>query len=274
MNIDDYKYITNQIFPHGMGTRVSFLINAIAFSKFENKEFIMTPFSYQTKKREFDTNPRTKTYDYIGSCTRWDTILNLDVKKITEMPNVELEKVLPLCFPSFNNTPANDYGNNGKIRLLRGEIKNEYFKITKKEKSDKVKVSVHIRRGDAISHSHRFLPNEYYIKIINIVETFLKKNNINYEVKIFTQKLGFYKNGLEKYKIYLDDEVSDVNVWTNLLNSDIIIGSNSALSTSVGMLTDGLYVHPHRKNQLLVTDWLYGSELNYDLLKKRLDEIK
>ena len=79
MNIDDYKYITNQIFPHGMGTRVSFLVNAIALSKFENKEFIMTPFSYQTKKREFDTNPRTKTYDYIGSCARWDTILNLDV---------------------------------------------------------------------------------------------------------------------------------------------------------------------------------------------------
>lgn len=268
MNINNYKYITNQIFPHGIGTRISFLINAIAFSKFENKEFVITPFSYQTYKKEFKHNPRTKTYDYIGSCARWDTLLNLDGKKISDIPNDNLGEVLHLCFPTITNTPPNNGVIYDKIRLLRSKIRNEYFKIPKKIVSDKVNVSVHIRRGDACSFKHRFVPNEYYVKTINIIEDFLIKNNVDYTINIYSQKMGYYPNGLEKYKVYFEDEVSDIDAWVNLLNSDIIIGSNSALSTSVGMLTNGLFIHTQKDNFPLVDDWLYGSDLTYDKLKK------
>tara|TARA_R110000868_G_scaffold209966_1_gene459890 strand:+ start:1930 stop:2145 length:216 start_codon:yes stop_codon:yes gene_type:complete len=59
----------------------------------------------------------------------------------------------------------------------------------------------------------------------------------------------------------------DNDAWVNILNSDIIIGGNSAFSTSIGMLTDGVYIHTQTGNVPLIDDWLYGSELTYNKLK-------
>jgi hypothetical protein len=274
MTIDNYTYVTNQIFPHGGGTRISFLLNAIMYSKIENKEFLITPLSYETEKKEFNTNPITKTFDYPNYCKRWDSVLNLNGKKIYDLPKEEHEKVLHLCFATFNNTPPIDSIINDKIRLLKTEIKNEYFKIPKKDKNDKIKLSVHIRRNDAITWPHRYVPNEYYVNTINVVKEFLSKNNISYDLKIYTERNGFNNKGLEEYKIYFDDEVLDTDVWFDLINSDIIIGSKSAFSTSAGLLTDGMYIHPEKKDQLLVSDWLYSCELDNNKLKKRFYEIK
>ena len=30
--MNEYKYVTNEIFPHGLGTRISLLLNAITYS--------------------------------------------------------------------------------------------------------------------------------------------------------------------------------------------------------------------------------------------------
>jgi hypothetical protein len=274
MNINDYKYITNEIFPHGGGTRVTLLTNAIIFSILEKKEFILTPFAYQTEKKEFNANPITKTLDYPSYCNRWDSILNLELKKIYEIPKEELKYVLPLCHPSVDNIPPSGSYFNDKIRELRYEIKNKFFKIPEKEITDKIIVSVHIRRGDATPWAHRFLPNEYYVNTINVLKDFLIKNDIDYDLKIYTERNGFNNKGLEEFNIYFDDEILDIDVWNKLINSDIIIGSNSALSSSAAMFSDGLYIHSYKENQPLVSDWIYSSELNYNLLKKRFNEIK
>lgn len=267
--MNDYKYVTNEIFPHGLGTRISLLLNAITYSIIENKEFIFTPFSYQTSKLEFNSNPMTKRVDYPESCRRWDTLLNLDGKLITDIPN-ELSSVLYLSHPSINNTPLS--GDDGyvmfnKIRNLRDNIKRDYFKIPPKNKDKKLSVSVHIRRDDAININSRFVSNEYYINTINILEDFLKTNNKEYELSIYTQKNGFNIKGFEKYKIIYDSDMTDNECWVNMLNSDIIIGGNSAFSTSIGMLTDGIFIHTQTDNLPLMDDWLYGSELTHDKLK-------
>ena len=264
-----YKYVTNGIFPHGLGTRISLLINAISYSILEGKEFIFTPFSYQTNKLEFNTNPMTKRINYPEACSRWDTLLNLDGKLITDIPN-ELSSVLYLMHPSINNEPLS--GDDkvimaNKIRNLRGVIKRDYFKIPLKQENNKLKVSVHIRRDDAVNIHSRFVSNEYHINTINQVETFLMSENKEYEITIYTQKNGFNVSGFEKHRIIYDSDMSDNDSWVNMLNSDIIIGGNSAFSTSVGMLTDGVYIHTQTDNLPLIDDWLYGSELTHDKLK-------
>tara|TARA_R110000868_G_scaffold209966_1_gene459889 strand:+ start:1322 stop:1819 length:498 start_codon:yes stop_codon:yes gene_type:complete len=160
----DYKYVTNGIFPHGLGTRITLLTNAIAYSIIEGKEFVFTPFSYQTNKLEFNTNPMTKRIDYPEACSRWDSLLNLDGKLITD---IEQSSALHLLHPSINNQPLS--GDDkvimaNKIRNLRGVIKKDYFKIPPKQENNKLKVSVHIRRDDAINIASRFVSDEYYIK--------------------------------------------------------------------------------------------------------------
>jgi len=271
MNQNNYKYITNQIFPHGGGTRVGLLVNAIIFSKLEKKEFVLTPFSYETEKKEFDSNPITKTFDYISYCKQWDKILNLNVKKIYEILKEENSLVLHLCHPSLTNEPAVGFYVNDKIREFRNEIKNKYFILSpKKEKNDTLSVCVHIRRDDAIYFSHRFIPNEYYVKMIELITNILETNKINFNIKIYTQRLGYSNIGLEKYDTYFDDQTIDTDVWNEIINSDIIVGSNSAFSTSAGMFTDGIYIHPQQYGQLLVSDWLYGCSINSDILQKKV----
>jgi hypothetical protein len=90
------KYITNEIFPYGLGTRIFLLTNAIGYSKLEDIEFVLTPFSYQTNKLEFNSNPRTKNVDYLEFCNRWDTLLNLEHKLITDIPKNELIFITPI----------------------------------------------------------------------------------------------------------------------------------------------------------------------------------
>ena len=101
-------------------------------------------------------------------------------------------------------------------------------------------------------------------------EDFLKTNNKEYELSIYTQKNGFNVKGFEKYKIVYDSDMTDNECWVNMLNSDIIIGGNSAFSTSIGMLTDGIFIHTQTDNLPLMDDWLYGSELTHDKLKMYL----
>ena len=274
MSIDNFNYITNQIFPHGLGTRIALLINAIAYSKFENKEFIFTPFSHQNTAGEFDANPMTRRIDYLEACNRWDTLLNLDGKLITDIPDNELGTVLALCHTSIKNSPPQ--GHEGylminKVRGLRGEIRDEFFKIPPKKEDGKLKVSVHIRRDDIIGMKSRFIGNGYYIETIGLLEEFLIGNNSEYELTIYTQRNGFDVSGFEKHKIIYDTDMSDNDVWVNLVNSDIIIASNSAFSTSVGLLTDGVFIHPQVDNFPLMDDWLYGSELTQDKLIEKLN---
>jgi hypothetical protein len=178
---------------------------------------------------------------------------------------------LYLSHPSRSNVPLTgdeSYLVVNKIRQFRSEIKNEFFKLSPKKENNKLVVSVHIRRDDAINIPSRFVNDEYYIKMIDEIETYLKNNNKEYELTIYTQKNGFNFNKFKGYNIVLDSDMSDNEVWVNILNSDIIIGSNSAFSMSVGMLTDGLYVHTQTDNFPLIDDWLYGSKLT----QKKLSE--
>ena len=102
------KYITNEIFPHGLGTRMFLLTNAIGYSIINKTEFVITPFSYQTVAKEFTTNPMTEKVDYISDCARWDSLLNLNKKRITDIE--DLSEVLYLSHPSSNNhvPPVNE----------------------------------------------------------------------------------------------------------------------------------------------------------------------
>ena len=184
------KYITNEIFPHGLGTRVFLLTNAIGYSIISGVEFVITPFSYQTDKNEFNSNPMTKRVDYISDCILWDTLLNLDKKKITDIE--DLSEVLYLSHPSPTNEGAEIEVYN-EIRGLRNKIKSDFLNISSKNDSDVINIGVHIRRGDIINDKNRFIDNSYYINIINILETLLKNKGVEYKIIIFTCFQGISK---------------------------------------------------------------------------------
>ena len=265
------KYITNEIFPHGLGTRMFLLTNAIGYSIINNIEFVITPFSYQTYENEFSKNQMTKSVDYVSDCTRWDSILNLDKKRITDIE--DLSEVLYLSHPSSNNhvPPVGEqFELYNKIRGLRDEIKRDFLVIPPKVKSDVINISVHIRRGDIINDKRRFIANNYYLVSLSILEVFFKERNIKYDITIYTQRHGFVSTGFENFKIKFDTDTSDNETWISMLNSDILLGSNSALSTSVGMLMDGTFIHPSSDNFIDMVDWLYGDKLDNKTISKKL----
>jgi hypothetical protein len=93
---------------------------------------------------------------------------------------------------------------------------------------------------------------------------------IKYDITIYVQKEGFVVTGFEDFNIKYDTDISDNETWVAMVNSDILLGSNSAFSTSVGMLMDGIFIHPTSNNFTDMTDWLYGNELDKNSINKKL----
>ena len=146
-----------------------------------------------------------------------------------------------------------------EIHKFKDDIKN-LFSLRKKDKQNNIKISIHIRRGDVIqSFTDRWLPDEYYLNIIKDLEV---KYNGNFDLTIYTQRNNFNPDSFVKYKIIYDDESLDYEVWSDLINSDILVIGKSAYSYSAGMLCDGVVVYPeegmfHPK----INSWIYNTEI-------------
>jgi hypothetical protein len=265
----DKSYISNLPLNHMVGSKLLKIINLIGYSfylksKNHNIEFVYTPLDFELNEINLSYNQlnqynypypiSNQRETYLELCKRWDNYLNYNGLKITD---VDTNLVEFLIHPKkFNETE--DFVFN-EIHKFKDDIKN-LFSLRKKDEQNNIKISIHIRRGDVDqSFTDRWLPDEYYLNIIKDLEV---KYNGNFDLTIYTQRNNFNPDSFVKYKIIYDDESLDYEVWSDLINSDILVIGKSAYSYSAGMLCDGVVVYPeegmfHPK----INSWIYNTEI-------------
>ena len=246
------KYISNQILDHGIGSRILKIINLIAYSEFlKNKgfnyEFAYTPLNYEGFGMNFQTNQFWSYHynvvenlrdEYLSVCNRWEKFLQFSGTVITEVnPN----DIIFLVHPKLSGETELEVFN--YTRLIKTKIKNEIFKIPKKQKKDFLDIKIHIRRGD-VDEKHpddRWLDDNYYLDVINNLKEKIKDN---YKITIYTQRKNFNSELYKDYHTKYDDETLDNEVWLDFINSDILVIGKSAFSYSAGILNDNTVIYP------------------------------
>jgi hypothetical protein len=266
---NNFKYITNAVLNHGLGSKILKLINLMGLVSLLNKinykyEFIYTPLSYEGFGVNFHNNhlleyyhktPSNRREEYIKICNRWDDMINYKGKKIYDVNHSD---TIFLVHPSIHNCTDIDVFN--ETKNIKQKIKND-FNLTKKSKKKYTDIKIHIRRADVdgLLNMDRWLNNDYYL---NVIDKLKEKYKLNYKITIYTQRKSFNPNGFEDYDIVYDDETLDNEVWVDLINSDVLVISKSAYSYSSGILCDGLVIYP--------TDGMFHPKLNG---WKTIDEI-
>jgi len=265
-----YKYITNKILDHGIGSRILKIINLISYVDYlRNKgfdyEFVYTPLTYEGFGINFNSNQFILYHyksienlrdEYLDVCDRWENFLQFSGKLITEVNHTD---VIFLVHPNLSGETELEVFNH--TRLIKTKLKNEIFKLPKKQKKDFLDIKIHIRRGD-VSQNHpedRWLSDEYYLDVINKLKT---KINSDYKITIYTQRKNFNNELFKEYDIKYDDKTLDNEVWLDFINSDILVIGKSAFSYSASILNDNTVIYP--------TNGMFHPKLNN---WKTIDEI-
>lgn len=119
-----------------------------------------------------------------------------------------------------------------------------------------IKIGIHVRRGDlSEADFDRYLPDEYYVKVLRNLTSFLSENGIRYTIEYyvdFPKANNYYQSrscqfswgfvdSTETYSINIED---DALALKSLATSDVIIGSKSSYSFVAGLLSKALVIQP------------------------------
>lgn len=106
------------------------------------------------------------------------------------------------------------------------------FNYQEKNTKDVLHIGIHIRRGDVslTQNSNRFLPNDYYLSILNKIKEITNKKM---RIDIFSEKdscesFDVFTNNFSDCFIHLNDDLK--YCWETLINSDIFIMSKGSFS--------------------------------------------
>jgi hypothetical protein len=117
------------------------------------------------------------------------------------------------------------------------------------KRNGSIQVAVHVRRGDVTTcHHWRYLPNVHYLKLI---ETYSPEGS---NVTIYTEGDFGYESldDFAEYNIHQNGSLQEV--WTGMLESDILIMSKSDFSFVPGILGTGRVLYTPFWN-LPLSDW-------------------
>lgn len=262
-------YITN--IPHcdGLGARFQRMLYLMYFSyyireKYDKEvEFLYLPFSFEGFGRNFYDRDVTNFYfstkeSYRCRAEMWDKKFNYTGKKITD---IDLSTVKIVDRPSFqdiiNQIENDNYDNklylfdqmcyqfddntisDDLIYRYQEEILSKFNMINPFNK-DKINISIHIRRDDVDKNfTLRWLSDEYYLQIIDIIENNLE----NYSLKIHTQKQNFNFDKFKKYEVLYDEIYEDYDSFTEFIFSDILILGKSSFGYAPALLKKELVVY-------------------------------
>lgn len=117
-------------------------------------------------------------------------------------------------------------------------------------------IGVHVRRGDLNpTDKTRYLPDTYYVEVLNYVLNVLKEKPTPYKIEYFVDlpkgdnffvsenkeiSWNFIPEGIE----YTVNIQSDADALRSLSSNDIIIGSKSSFSFVAGLLSDAAMIQP------------------------------
>jgi hypothetical protein len=119
-----------------------------------------------------------------------------------------------------------------------------------------VSIGVHVRRGDLNETDRtRYLPDAFYVEVLNFVLTFLNLKNIAYSIEYFvdlpkggnffvSENKKFSWNFIPLGMEYTVNIESDAGALRSLSAKDIIIGSKSSFSFVAGLLSSAVMIQP------------------------------
>lgn len=276
------NYFTTIPASDGLGARFhrSLLLLYFYFYKKETNpvEFLYSPLEFEGFGRNFYGYP-TKIQCYYHTAEiykqrakEWDDRLEYNGKKITDV-DLNLVKVednylldalinaldifddrLFLCANFWANTPT--INNIERIPHIFTKYKNDViskFDMKNTLSKDKINIALHIRRDDAINFPQRWVSDEYYLNIIDIIEKNLFKD---YNLTIYTQKNNFNFNKFEKYNVIYDEITEDYDTFVDMVFSDILIMGRSSFSYSAALLNKNMVLYPKNFYCKNVGNWV------------------
>ena len=202
----NYKRLLSE---DGFGAQYQAIMSGIVFCKFNNYNYIHTPF----KKVGHNQNSKLLN-NFIGI----PILLNKNNIKI-DIKEKYSRKVHRCIKPSRYYTKE-------AIDIIK-----KYYYSTPKPVIDDIDIAIHIRRGD-VRKGTRFTPNSYYNKIIK----FLNSKYPNYNIKIFSQ--GKLKNFSDIIGNNISFELNtDIQrTFHSLVSAKILVTAKSSFSYSAAIL--------------------------------------
>lgn len=219
------KYYTNITGTDGFGAQYQRIIYNYIDAKNNNLEFLYTPF--KCIEHNYDNNP-----NFIDEI---ENLINLknNIKNYCNNSNVN---VLMYNYGKFENNIDNNINSN-HMKF----IKNCFWENKNKNvfNNNKINIAVHIRRGDVsdIINKERYLPDKYYLNIINIIINKYKDKQLLFHIysegKI--EDFEIYKNA--DTKLHINEDIC--KTFIQLVAADILVMSKSSFSYVAALLSDG-----------------------------------
>lgn len=284
----------------GFGSSLQRLISIYCICKKFNFKYLHTFFkdiSYQGIKaleknendKEFVKKVNQKFYkksDVELSEIRYKVIKErISLNKMKELSKLKLNIVIVINSPYYISD---------RIPDIYSYSKDFYKPILKKNKQ--FTIGIHVRRGELYCvDSDRMMPNNYFIETTNRIINLLNKNNISFEVELYTEVpekeivvtgdhpgilnritenviLKPEDNKVEEFDIlpnlnkYINEDV--LQTFDRMINSDILIMSKSSLSFSAAILKNGISVYkPPSENDVWHTvpnNTFHPDDINFD----------
>ncbi len=204
---------------------------------------------------------------YMYRSILWDKALNYKGKTVYDLPIVDLK--IKQGFNTLTQDIATNStaGNLYVIRYLHGEYDSGLLDIntisTYREQIIKnfntltnidgegVQVAVHIRRKDSIDKENRYIPDSYYIDIIQNLQQYKQKYNIT----VYSQEVGFTSELYKDCSIVLDTNENDFDTFKKLIHADHLIVGTSSFSYAAALLNKNTVVY-HFQGHVPMKNWI------------------
>jgi len=283
-------YITNGITQDGFGSRLQRCLQVMCYvyelqAQGIPVEYLHTPFSYnentainedrsigETIRSNFSlANPYP--YNDIseeGYNTRaklWDSFLNYNGKTVydIDISAVQIQQ------SSYGIVEERKHDTNpGTVYVLR-YLHDEYdcglldigllakhrdsilkkFNLQRKGKTKKSQIAIHIRRKDSIDKIGKYLPDEYYTRILSYLEKFKDICDI----VIYSQEVGLNREIYKEWKVVLDTDEEDYITFKKFVQADYLITGTSSLSYVAALLNKNKVVH-HFLGHTPLSSWI------------------
>jgi len=260
-----YLTYDTEINKDGFGAQYHRIVGIFCLARLINAKYLHTPItlfehldnSYCEKINEhfglnvFENNiDRPLFFDEIITNTTPKSLESLNIN--TENKNI----LIKICYPHNILDKIPDKYNNVMDELR--QLKKKYN--LKEFEKDKINIGIHIRRGDVdlINNSERYINNDHYIKIINILNK--KYNNCN--ICIFSQGSNNFEEFKKIKNVKLLSDLDILETFEYLCNSDYLIMAKSSLSYLAGLYNtnENIFIESSFWHSKL-NHWKYTKEL-------------
>lgn len=152
-------------------------------------------------------------------------------------------------FPDNYKVFSNDFR---KSYFLRNSDKHFKFNSYKK-----ITIGLHIRRGDvnSMNHPDRYTTDEFLIKKLSVIVSVLKKNNIDFQISIFSEGKRNDFGVFNKFNPVLCINEDALDTMHLMINQDILIMAKSSFSYIAAIISEGIiFYEPFWHSSL--KDWI------------------